>query len=129
MNNLTLTIGGKILLEGTTLKLVSGRKYGLIGRNGIGKTTLLNQIVKRDIDFPKDIHVLHVEQEIDPDENEVLWSVVSCDVERINLMEEEHRLLSKDPAITEKKKKREIDQTQRINQIHERLVDLYFYSI
>jgi len=35
------------------LKLTYGRKYGLIGRNGIGKTTLLNHIAKKDIEgFP-----------------------------------------------------------------------------
>ena len=30
-----------MLLQGATIHLVSGRRYGLIGRNGLGKTTLL----------------------------------------------------------------------------------------
>ena len=34
----------RTLLQGATLHLVSGRRYGLIGRNGLGKTTLLKLI-------------------------------------------------------------------------------------
>lgn len=57
-----MIVGGKTLLDAAFLKLAYGRKYGLIGRNGIGKTTLLNHIAKKDIDgFPQHLHVLHVE--------------------------------------------------------------------
>ncbi len=49
----TLLAGGKALLEGAMLKLVQGRKYGLVGRNGIGKTTLINAISRKELDkFP-----------------------------------------------------------------------------
>lgn len=66
--NITIIVGGKTLLDGAMLKLAYGRKYGLLGRNGIGKTTLLNHIARKDIEgFPQHLHVLHVEQEIDPD--------------------------------------------------------------
>ena len=37
----SMDLGGNNLLEDTDLTLVFGRKYGLIGRNGIGKTTFL----------------------------------------------------------------------------------------
>lgn len=54
VNNFTITYGGKVLLEGADLRLISGRKYGLIGRNGIGKTTLLKHIANFDIEgFPR----------------------------------------------------------------------------
>jgi len=42
--SITIIVGGKTLLDNASLKLAFGRKYGLIGRNGIGKTTLLNHI-------------------------------------------------------------------------------------
>lgn len=59
IQNFTLIVGGKPLLEGATLKLVRGKKYGLIGRNGIGKTCLINAISKGEIEkFPKGIHTL-----------------------------------------------------------------------
>ena len=50
---LTLIVGGKALLENATLRLVRGRKYGLVGRNGIGKTCLINAISRSEIEkFP-----------------------------------------------------------------------------
>ena len=57
--NITLMAGGKALLEKATVRLARGRKYGLVGRNGIGKTTLINAICRRELDnMPKNLHVL-----------------------------------------------------------------------
>jgi ATP-binding cassette subfamily F protein 3 len=54
VNNFTITYGGHILLEGADLRLVYGRRYGLIGRNGVGKTTLLKHMANFDIEgFPR----------------------------------------------------------------------------
>lgn len=46
-----MTIAGKTLLEQTNIKLAYGRKYGLVGRNGIGKTCLMNALARGE--FPK----------------------------------------------------------------------------
>ena len=55
----TLIVGGKALLDQATLKLTRGRKYGLVGRNGIGKTCLINAISRSEIDkFPQGLHIL-----------------------------------------------------------------------
>jgi len=51
------------LLEGTNLKLAYGKKYGLVGRNGIGKTCLMNALARGE--FPKTpthLQILLVEQ-------------------------------------------------------------------
>lgn len=40
----TLAYQGTELLERTTLRLGHGRRYGLVGANGVGKTTLLRRI-------------------------------------------------------------------------------------
>ena len=45
-----MIIGGKPLLEETNVKLTYGRKYGLIGRNGIGKTCLMNALARGDFE-------------------------------------------------------------------------------
>lgn len=45
-----MDIGGKTLLEDTSLRLVYGRKYGLIGRNGIGKTSLMSMLAGYEFD-------------------------------------------------------------------------------
>lgn len=34
----------RILLQNTDVTLACGRRYGLVGRNGLGKTTLLRMI-------------------------------------------------------------------------------------
>ena len=57
--DVTLVAGGKPLLDKATVRLARGRKYGLIGRNGIGKTTLINAMCRREIDkMPHNLHVL-----------------------------------------------------------------------
>lgn len=57
--NVTIIVGGKTLLDGASLKLIRGRKYGLVGRNGIGKTCLINAISRGEIEkFPAGVHTL-----------------------------------------------------------------------
>lgn len=46
LENISLVIAGKTLLEATNLKLAYGKKYGLVGRNGIGKTCLMNALAR-----------------------------------------------------------------------------------
>jgi len=50
VDNFTLEVSGKILIENGSILLATGRKYGLIGHNGIGKTTLLYALAKKEID-------------------------------------------------------------------------------
>jgi ABC-type multidrug transport system fused ATPase/permease subunit len=51
--NCTIIVGGKTLLENAPFKLVKGKVYGLVGRNGIGKTSLINAISRGEIEkFP-----------------------------------------------------------------------------
>lgn len=60
--SITVIVGGKTLLDGAQLKLVKGKVYGLVGRNGVGKTSLINAISRGEIEkFPKDVHILQVE--------------------------------------------------------------------
>ncbi len=40
--------GDQILLDDTGLQINSGERVGLVGRNGHGKTTLLNMIAQTD---------------------------------------------------------------------------------
>lgn len=77
------------MLEGATLKLVRGEKYGLVGRNGIGKTCLINAISRSEIEkFPQGLHILQVEQEVEGDDMTVLQHILECDVERSALIAE-----------------------------------------
>ncbi len=70
-------------------------RYGLVGRNGAGKTTLMRSISAREIDVPKSVRVLHVEQEATGDDTLVLDCVLEADVERTELLAQEKEETSK----------------------------------
>jgi len=46
IEKVTLIIGGRALLEDAKIQIGWARKYGLIGRNGIGKTCLLAALAR-----------------------------------------------------------------------------------
>ena len=64
VNGVDVSIGGKRILTDTTLTLSYGRRYGLVGQNGIGKSTLLRALSRRELAIPTHISILHVEQEV-----------------------------------------------------------------
>jgi ATP-binding cassette subfamily F protein 3 len=73
VHNFNITFGGRLLLDCADLRIVYGRRYGLVGRNGIGKTTLLKHMAAFDIEgFPRHHRVLHVKQEVKSSEESVL---------------------------------------------------------
>ena len=65
VNNFSIAIGPKKLFEDSEFVLSPGNIYGLIGKNGCGKTTLLRMISTREFPVNEKILVLHVEQEIE----------------------------------------------------------------
>ena len=44
IDDLTVRIAGRALLEGASARIIPGARVGLVGRNGSGKTTLFNVI-------------------------------------------------------------------------------------
>jgi elongation factor 3 len=63
----TLAYGTKILLHNTTMRLKRGAKYGLLGGNESGKTTLMRSIANGSVEgFPdaKDVRTVFVEADI-----------------------------------------------------------------
>lgn len=45
LKNIGIELGGKLLFEGLTFPFESGRRLGIVGKNGVGKTTLLKLIL------------------------------------------------------------------------------------
>lgn len=84
----------RVLLLGADLVLAFGRRYGLVGRNGLGKTTLLRMISSKQLAIPSHISVLHVEQEVTGDDTTALESVLESDVVRTELLKQEKQLTS-----------------------------------
>jgi ATPase subunit of ABC transporter with duplicated ATPase domains len=52
------------LLINTDLTVVHGRRYGLVGPNGMGKTTIMKLLARRKLPVPDFIDILLVEQEV-----------------------------------------------------------------
>lgn len=68
IENLSKSFGDRIIFEGININLSEGDKVGIIAKNGIGKTTLMNIIMGREtydsgkITFRNDIKVGYLEQ-------------------------------------------------------------------
>ena len=74
------------------MNLAWGRRYGLVGRNGLGKTTLLKMLATRRLRVPAHISLLHVEQEVAGDDTPALQSVLESDTVREDLLRREREL-------------------------------------
>uniref|UniRef100_A0A3B4CPM6 ATP-binding cassette sub-family F member 3 n=1 Tax=Pygocentrus nattereri TaxID=42514 RepID=A0A3B4CPM6_PYGNA len=92
IENFDVSFGERSLLQGAELCLASGRRYGLVGRNGLGKTTLLKMLASRSLRVPAHISILHVEQEVAGDDTPALQSVLESDTVREELLSEERKL-------------------------------------
>lgn len=95
VENFSVSARGKELLKNTSVKISHGRRYGLVGPNGMGKSTLLKLLAWRKIPVPRNIDVLLVEQEIIGDDRSALTAVVSADEELVRLRKEAEELSNK----------------------------------
>ncbi|CAF1332302.1 unnamed protein product [Adineta steineri] len=92
IDNFDVSYGNKMLILGGTLDLIYGRRYGFVGRNGLGKSTLLRVMANRNLVLPAHIRILHVEQEIEGTDTIALQSVLECDERRNALLTEEKEI-------------------------------------
>lgn len=80
--------GGPDLLADANMTLAHGRRYGLMGRNGCGKTTLLTALASRDLNgecgggVPQNMAMLLVRQEIMGNDLSAVETVLRSDVKR-----------------------------------------------
>ncbi|XP_034517717.1 ATP-binding cassette sub-family F member 3 isoform X4 [Ailuropoda melanoleuca] len=92
IENFDVSFGDRVLLAGADVNLAWGRRYGLVGRNGLGKTTLLKMLATRSLRVPAHISLLHVEQEVAGDDTPALQSVLESDTVREDLLQREQEL-------------------------------------
>uniref|UniRef100_A0A8D0HIX3 ATP binding cassette subfamily F member 1 n=1 Tax=Sphenodon punctatus TaxID=8508 RepID=A0A8D0HIX3_SPHPU len=92
LEKFSISAHGKELFVNADLYIVAGRRYGLVGPNGKGKTTLLKHIANRALSIPPNIDVLLCEQEVIADETPAVQAVLKADTKRLKLLEEEKRL-------------------------------------
>jgi ATP-binding cassette subfamily F protein 1 len=90
INNFDLSIAGKQLFKDSKLSIQSNTIYGLIGKNGSGKSSLLKQLysIQNEIKTNKDsvkIDTLYVEQEIKLDERNPLDFILDSNSKLIKM--------------------------------------------
>ncbi|KAI0030328.1 P-loop containing nucleoside triphosphate hydrolase protein [Vararia minispora EC-137] len=123
--SIDVSFGSNRILSGASLTLAHGRRYGLIGRNGVGKSTLLRHIAMRDVPIPPHITILFVEQEIIGDETTALDSVLKADVWRDHLLKEEVALNARLAALEREEGDAERAAEDAKDEVSERLAEVH----
>lgn len=76
MSSVSLLFHGKVLIQDSNLELNYGRRYGLLGENGCGKSTFLKALATREYPIPDHIDVYLLDEPAAPTEYSALEYVV-----------------------------------------------------
>ncbi|KAJ0247006.1 ABC transporter F family member 4 [Hirschfeldia incana] len=117
IESFSVSARGKELLKNASVKISHGKRYGLVGPNGMGKSTLLKLLAWRKIPVPKNIDVLLVEQEVVGDDKSALLAVVSANEELVKLREEAAALVNSSADNEED----DDDSGEKLAEVYERL--------
>ncbi|CAH2064136.1 unnamed protein product [Thlaspi arvense] len=118
IDSFSVSVCGKDLLKNVSVKLSHGKRYGLVGPNGTGKSTLLKLLASRKIPVPKNIDMLLVKQEVvADDETTALEAVVSANEELVKLKEEAEALEKSGDG-------EDGDSGQKLTEVYKRLKEL-----
>jgi ATP-binding cassette subfamily F protein 1 len=99
INNFSLSVSGKSLFQDSPLIVSPGNIYGLIGKNGCGKSSLLKQLSLTNLFADNKIRVLYVEQELDISDKNPVDIIFSSNsklayiTEQIDIIEKEIKYL------------------------------------
>lgn len=110
----SLTFYGQEILVDAKLELNMGRRYGILGLNGCGKSTVLSAISHREIPIPKHVDVFHLSREIPATEKTAIEAVLDADQELVELEKEADELVNCD----------DLESQELLNDIYERMDEL-----
>jgi ATP-binding cassette, subfamily F, member 2 len=79
----SLALHGKVLVEDTIIELNQGGRYGLVGRNGCGKSTFLKCLAAREVPIPAHFDMYLLAHEAPPSEMSALEYVINSAVEEV----------------------------------------------
>jgi len=118
LSQITVRLGGRLILDGATASLPPRSRVGLIGRNGAGKSTLMKIIAGTgepdagSVEMPRGSRIGYIAQEAPAGTATPFETVLAADVERAALMEEAET----------------VEDHHRIGEIHERLIAIDAHS-
>jgi ATP-binding cassette subfamily F protein 3 len=94
LNDISIRVAGRLLLDEAAVRIPAGARVGLVGRNGIGKTTLFRAITHElplehgSIDLPARARIGRLAQEAPGGPESLIEVVLAADVERTELLAE-----------------------------------------
>mmetsp|Transcript_46665 Transcript_46665/g.109267 ORF Transcript_46665/g.109267 Transcript_46665/m.109267 type:complete len:811 (-) Transcript_46665:85-2517(-) len=94
IHDLCISVAGRDLLKDAHLKLCPGQRYGFVGRNGSGKSSLFRAMASRRIPgYPPNCVTLLVDQEDVGDDRTAVDTVLAAHQEMSEVLEEQSLLL------------------------------------
>jgi ATP-binding cassette subfamily F protein 3 len=118
LNNLTVRLGGRTIIDGATATIPAGARIGLVGRNGAGKSTLMKLLIGQldpddgSIEMPRRARLGYIAQEAPSGSMTPFEAVLAGDTERTRLLEEAETCTDPD----------------RLGDVHDRLLAIDAYS-
>ncbi|WP_371432267.1 ABC-F family ATP-binding cassette domain-containing protein [Novosphingobium sp.] len=118
INDITVRLGGRTILDRASASLPTGGKVGLIGRNGAGKSTLMKAIIGEiepddgAIEMPRRARLGYIAQEAPAGTATPFETVLAADKEREQLLAEAETCTDPD----------------RLGDVHDRLLAIDAYS-
>ena len=83
----SVSLGGKCLVSDCYLELTQGCRYGLMGDNGSGKSSVLSAIAQREVPLPSFISAYHLHEEAPPSDMSGVQAVINHVVEETAKLE------------------------------------------
>lgn len=105
---------GELLVDAQAT-FASGRRYGLIGRNGVGKSTFLDAVARREFPSVPKCSIFYVRQEVEGDSRTPMEWVLQSNSEKMNLQAEKEKLEANSSSATA---------GRRLTEIYERLEEI-----
>mmetsp|Transcript_1494 Transcript_1494/g.3549 ORF Transcript_1494/g.3549 Transcript_1494/m.3549 type:complete len:614 (+) Transcript_1494:95-1936(+) len=88
IDSFSMGLNGVELIQECSIELTIGRRYGLIGQNGSGKTNFLECLALREVPIPNHMDLYHLHEEAEPSDMSALDAVVDYIREELKKLEE-----------------------------------------
>jgi len=98
----SITYQGVVLLDDTELKLSWGQRYGLLGMNGCGKSTMMDTIGFKELPIPDHFDIYHLRGEMPASDKSALETVLEVDQKKALLEAEVERVTEEEGMESER---------------------------